>query len=145
MAAGQVKLFGTIQLTNFANIYIDAQINGVQGDSLGKSANAQVNGSPAFITEANSIIQGNTSEDNCANSASTYYTSKLGESLDGALIFENASGFAQQSLASQYFRLDDGTKTRYFMGNFSRNGYYNLGYFDSISGYYNLQNVGDCR
>ena len=124
MAAGQVKLFGTIQLTNFANIYIDAQINGVQGDSLGKSANAQVNGSPAFITEANSIIQGNTSEDNCANSASTYYTNSLGGSLDG---------FTQGGLASQYFRLD-GTTPQYLMGD-----------FDSISGYYNLQNVGDCR
>ena len=133
MARGQVKLFGTIQLTNFANIYIDAQINGVQGDSLGKSANAQVNGSPAFITEANSIIQGNTSEDNCANSASTYYTNSLGGSLDAKLIFDNASGFTQGGLASQYFRLD-GTTPQYLMGD-----------FDSISGYYNLQNVGDCR
>ena len=133
MAAGQVKLFGTIQLTNFANIYRDAQINGVRGDSLGKSANAQVNGSPAFMTEANSIIQGNTSEDNCANSASTYYTSKLDGSLNGALIFDYASGFTQGGLASQYFRLD-GTTPQYLMGD-----------FDSRSGYYNLENVGDCR
>ena len=133
MAAGQVKLFGTIQLTNFANIYRDAQINGVRGDSLGKSANAQVNGSPAFITEANSIIQGNTSEDNCANSASTYYTNSLGGSLNGALIFDYASGFTQGGLASQYFRLD-GTTPQYLMGD-----------FDSRSGYYNLENVGDCR
>jgi hypothetical protein len=133
MAAGQVKLFGTIQLTNFANIYRDAQINGVRGDSLGKSVNAQVNGSPAFMTEANSIIQGNTSEDNCANSASTYYTSKLDGSLNGALIFDYASGFTQGGLASQYFRLD-GTTPQYLMGD-----------FDSRSGYYNLENVGDCR
>jgi hypothetical protein len=133
MAAGQVKLFGTIQLTNFANIYRDAQINGVRGDSLGKSANAQVNGSPAFMTEANSIIQGNTSEDNCANSASTYYTSKLDGSLNESLIFDNASGFTQGGLASQYFRLD-GTTPQYLMGD-----------FDSRSGYYNLENVGDCR
>lgn len=133
MATGQVKLFGTIQLTNYANIYGGGKINGVRGDSLGKSANAQVNGSPAFMTEANSIIQGNTSEDNCANSASTYYTNSLGGSLNESLIFDNASGFTQQGLASQYFRLD-GTTTQYFMGD-----------FDSRRGYYNLENVGDCR
>ena len=133
MATGQVKLFGTIQLTNYANIYGGGKINGVEGESLGKSANAQVNGSPAFITEANSIIQGNTSEDNCANSASTYYTNYLGGTLERGLIFDNASGFTQGGLATQYFRLD-GTTPRYLMGGNSRR-----------SGYYNLEYVGDCE
>lgn len=127
MSAGQVKLFGTIQLTNFANIYSGGKINGLSGDSLGKSANAQVNGSPAFITEANSIVQGNTPEDCCANSPSTYYTNQLnGSPLGGNYIFDNASGFTQQGLAGQYFR-KDGDVDSFILGDFSpRSGYYEL-------------------
>lgn len=134
MAAGQVNLFGSIQLTNFANIYRGGKINGLSGDSLGKSANAQVNGSPAFITEANSIVQGNTPEDCCANSASTYYTNRLDITLERGLIFDNASGFTQQGLAGQYFRIADTTQV-YVMGTLRESApYSNLTYYNDCVG-----------
>jgi hypothetical protein len=134
MATGQAKLFGTIQMTNFANIYRDAQINGVRGDSLGKSNNAVVNGIKAFIGTEVSIAESSNSEATCSEAQTAHYVGQLdggfgGEINTETIIFDNFSGFTQSGLAGKYVKQEN-VAAYYQVDNDyrARDGYFLLNY-----------------
>jgi len=133
---GRALLFGTIKMPNFATIYYNAKINGLSGESLGKSDNGSVNGVAAYTElQGSNIIQTPTSERVCANIPTTIYGNNTGEINTETLIFDNQSGFSQQAVANQYFRSDGATS--FYQMNTSRgleNGYYPLIYVNDCVG-----------
>jgi hypothetical protein len=131
---GRALLFGTIKMPNFANIYRanrNNKINGLGGQSLGKSNGALVNGVAAYtVLKDSNIVQGTTPEDACANAPSIIYGNNTGEINAETLIFDNQSGFSQESVANQYFRSEGATPTFqvYASGGLDENGYLPLIY-----------------
>jgi hypothetical protein len=138
MAIGQVKLFGTIQMTNFPYKYSGGKINGLSGESLGKSDNAVVNGIKAFIGTQVNIAEATTPEDACVNSPTAHYVGQWdgafgGEINYGTTPFDNYSGFTQSGLAGKYMKQENVVAT------------WQVSDYDARSGYFLLGYVADCR
>lgn len=134
MAIGQVKLFGTIQMTNFPYKYSGGKINGLLGDSLGKSNNAVVNGIKAFIGTEVSIAESSNSEATCSEAQTAHYVGQLdggfgGEINTETIIFDNFSGFTQSGLAGKYVKQEN-VAAYYQVDNDyrARDGYFLLNY-----------------
>jgi hypothetical protein len=140
MATGQAKLFGTIQMTNFPYKYSGGKINGLSGESLGKSDNAVVNGIKAYIGIQVSIAEATTPEDACANSPTAHYVAQIdgefsGEINTGTAIFDNYSGFTQSGLAGKYVRQENIAATYQVDSDFrAREGYFLLNYVTDCRG-----------
>lgn len=140
MATGQAKLFGTIQMTNFPYKYSGGKINGLSGESLGKSDNAVVNGIKAFIGTQVSLAEATTTEDACANSPTAHYVGQLdggfgGEINQETLIFTNYSGFNQSGLAGIYVKQENVAATYQVDSDFrAREGYFLLNYVTDCRG-----------
>lgn len=135
MAIGQVKLFGTIQMTNFPYKYSGGKINGLLGDSLGKSNNAVVNGIKAFIGTEVSIAESSNSEATCSEAQTAHYVGNFGGEINTeTIIFDNFSGFTQSGLAGKYVKQEN-VAAYYQVDNDYR----------ARDGYFLLNYVTDCR
>ncbi len=136
MATGQAKLFGTIQMTNFPYKYSGGKINGLSGESLGKSNNAVVNGIKAFIGTQVNIAEATTPEDACVNSPTAHYVGNFsGEINQGTIIFDNFSGFTQSGLAGKYVRQENIAATYQVDSDYrARDGYFLLNYVTDCEG-----------
>jgi hypothetical protein len=135
MATGQVKLFGTIQMTNFPYKYSGGKINGLSGESLGKSDNAVVNGIKAFIGSQVNIAESSNSEATCSATPTAHYVGNFGGEINTeTIIFDNFSGFTQSGLAGKYVKQENVAP------------YYQVDSdYRAREGYFLLNYVTDCR
>jgi hypothetical protein len=138
---GRVLLFGTIKMPNFATIYYNEKkgvipkINGLLGDSLGKSNKGAVNGVAAYtnlIQISGNIIQAADGGDICVNPPSTLWVNTDGQINGDTYIFDNGSGFSQTLSAapnSNNYRSKDTVPIWKMEGSPNENGYYALFYY----------------